>query len=109
MDYDLLIKLISIPDDLDREKKKEKIPQAPHTLREEIGKRDHMVCQLCGKKEIGDAHHGNILHLHHIIPNGSATPDNLITLCRNCHRAVHLLLYTSKKWKYCSYNSYTYY
>ena len=94
MDYELLIKLISIPDHLDRKKKKEFVAKL---VREEIYKRDYMICQLCGRDESGN------LQVHHIIPNGTATPDNLITLCKHCHDAVHMLLYTSKKWKYCNY------
>ena len=100
MDYDTLLRLLNIPDGLDRNKKKEVIPKP---LREEIYERDKMSCQICGRNT------AEILHIHHIIPNGSATPGNLILLCNHCHKAVHLLLYTSKKWKYCSYNLYTYY
>lgn len=41
-------------------------------------------CELCGFKEIVD--------LHHIVPKmygGEDNPENLITLCPNCHAAIH--------------------
>ena len=47
--------------------------------------RDKYACQLCGKKNVQ-------FQLHHIIPrtqNGKDHPDNLITLCPECHTKVH--------------------
>ena len=47
--------------------------------------RDHYTCQCCGKKGCG-------LEVHHIVyrsNGGSDDPDNLITLCENCHKKVH--------------------
>ncbi len=59
-------------------------------IRDEIRKRDHYTCQVCGKKEDNTAH-----HVHHKIPFKSFTnPDNanqagnLITLCPDCHSLV---------------------
>jgi len=47
--------------------------------------RDKYTCQLCGKKNTQ-------FQLHHIMPrsqNGKDHPDNLITLCSDCHAKVH--------------------
>lgn len=48
--------------------------------------RDSYICQCCGKKNCR-------LEVHHIkfrSEGGSDTLENLITLCEDCHRAVHL-------------------
>ena len=87
-DWNLLLSLTrDIPDNLNKKQSPEPIPDE---IREIIKKRDKL-CRLCGNK--------NNLVIHHIIPNGSATPDNLILLCRRCHMVVHLLLALSGKWK----------
>ncbi|MCD6148978.1 RRXRR domain-containing protein [bacterium] len=47
--------------------------------------RDKYACQLCGKKNVQ-------FQLHHVVPrsqNGKDHPDNLITLCPDCHVKVH--------------------
>ncbi len=47
--------------------------------------RDKYTCQHCKTKQ-------DILEIHHIIfrsNGGSDEPDNLITLCRNCHKELH--------------------
>lgn len=87
--WDLLLKLTrDIPNNLDITKSKEVIPK---DVSEFIRNRDK-VCKLCGSSKD--------LVVHHIIPNGPSTPDNLILLCRRCHYVVHLLLWVSGKWKY---------
>ena len=48
--------------------------------------RDKYTCQCCGKKNCR-------LEVHHIVyrsKGGSDTLENLITLCEDCHKAVHL-------------------
>jgi hypothetical protein len=43
-------------------------------------------CVMCGEDN------PHILEEHHIIPrskNGSNNPENLITLCANCHKKIH--------------------
>ena len=48
--------------------------------------RDKYTCQCCGKKNCR-------LEVHHIVfirNGGSDTLENLITLCEDCHKAVHL-------------------
>jgi hypothetical protein len=54
-----------------------------------VGARDKGICRRCGKGPLGrwDS------HIHHVIPFGiescRADPDNLVTLCRECHAFVH--------------------
>lgn len=54
-------------------------------MRDYIYERDNYECRLCYSSWNG-------FHCHHIIPNGSASEDNLITLCLKCHEIVHRLL-----------------
>ena len=99
--YDLLLQLTrDIPSNLDRKKRKQPISKEGRKL---VIERDNNTCQICGLQD----KYGNPgfdvpgkLAIHHIIPNGEATPDNLITLCRYCHNAVHAILYASGKWRY---------
>lgn len=52
-----------------------------NSLRISIRERDHYTCQICGEKQ-GD----RAFDVHHIDYNKlNCNPDNLITLCRNCH------------------------
>lgn len=99
--YDFFLTLTrDIPHGLDRSIKKEKITKETRRLLEE---RDNYTCKCCGLVD----RYGNPgwdipgkLAIHHIIPNGSASPENLVTLCRYCHNAVHAILYASGKWRY---------
>lgn len=101
MNYDILLQLTQdVPNGLDRKQKKEKIEKK---IREKVVERDGSACQMCGLVD----RYGNPgwdipgkLAIHHIIPNGPADPDNLITLCKYCHSAVHSLLYADGKWRY---------
>ena len=57
--------------------------------------RDKYTCQHCKTKQ-------GTLEVHHIIfrsNGGSDEPDNLITLCRNCHRELHLGKFSLKNTK----------
>jgi hypothetical protein len=56
-------------------------------------KRDGCNCYLCGTIS-------RYTQFHHIRPNGGVSDDNIVTLCLNCHKLVHLALYKSGKWKY---------
>jgi len=53
-------------------------------VREYVLFRDKHTCQLCKKKN-------QILNVHHIESRKTASnaPDNLITLCKDCHKKVH--------------------
>ena len=53
-------------------------------FREKVLKRDNYTCQICGSREN--------LEAHHIIPKskgGTNLVKNGITLCEDCHKAVH--------------------
>ena len=102
INYNLLFKLThDVPDGLDHTIKKEPVTKA---IREAIHCRDGFKCAMCSSMYSGYAVYPRTddyqpgVHIHHIIPNGSATPDNLITLCEKCHDLTHLLLYIDKKW-----------
>lgn len=53
------------------------------------------LCQLCGLPAPFTGHDGQpYLELHHIVPleeGGSHTTGNLVALCPNCHRKMHVL------------------
>ena len=54
--------------------------------REAVLHRDNYTCQCCGKKNCR-------LEVHHIVfrrNGGSDSLENLITLCEDCHKAIHL-------------------
>lgn len=64
-------------------------------IREYVRKRDHYQCQVCGKFETGRNH-----DVHHKIPFKAFTSkeeanrsNNLITLCRICHRKAEISVY----------------
>jgi len=58
--------------------------------RKKVYKRDTYKCQNCGK-DAGQNKNVEI-HAHHIVPissGGSHKTTNLITLCSDCHAAIH--------------------
>ena len=57
-----------------------------YNIRQYVLKRDNYTCQCCGKH--GD---GVKLHVHHLETRktGGNAPSNLITLCEDCHKAIH--------------------
>lgn len=101
IDWNVLHRLTrDVPIGLNRSAKKEPINKE---TRKKIYLRDSNKCQMCGRKgKYGNPQYGiaGILSIHHIIPNGTADPANLITLCDKCHKVVHLLLYLEGKWRY---------
>jgi 5-methylcytosine-specific restriction endonuclease McrA len=100
MNYDTLLKITrEVPDGLKVNGRKPE-PITPG-VRQTITERDCLTCQICDVKgQYGNKHWGieGNLNIHHIIPNGPATEDNLITLCKYCHTIVHHILYVSGKW-----------
>lgn len=61
------------------------------TIKEYIKDIDNYQCQVCKKKGYGK--NGTKLEVHHILERsngGTNTPSNLITLCSECHKKVHL-------------------
>ncbi|MFX1399027.1 MAG: hypothetical protein ACFFAS_18530 [Promethearchaeota archaeon] len=81
--------IIDIPTNLDRNQMKEKVDEDITRL---IKSRSKGVCELCKNYKSKK--------IHHITPNGPANEENLIDLCNHCHDAIHLLLFTAKKWKF---------
>jgi len=95
-DWELLKKLTDdIPYGLERRKAKNIREETKRIVRE----RDK-VCRLCGRENSVDSESHSILHVHHIIPNGESTEDNLILLCKYCHQTVHNILYVTGKWRF---------
>lgn len=86
----------SVPNNLDKQKKKKYIP--PKT-KEKIRERD-TVCKICGMHEKVGSDGNSNLHIHHIIPNGESTEGNLVLLCKSCHQAIHCFLYVSGKGRF---------
>ena len=102
IDYDILLKLThDVPDGLDRTAKKEPVSKATRDI---IQQRDGFKCILCSSVHVRYAtnpradNYKEGVHIHHILPNGLAVTDNLITLCETCHDLVHLILYIEGKW-----------
>jgi hypothetical protein len=58
----------------------------------EVWKRDNAICQKCGKKHNTPESRGTF-HIHHIVSfrvkKLRANVNNLVLLCKNCHRWVH--------------------
>ena len=46
--------------------------------------RDLYTCQICGSTENVEGHH--IINFQF---GGAANVDNIVALCRNCHKQVH--------------------
>lgn len=58
---------------------------AAHMRAQRLGRdRDLNTCQVCGSRERVEGHH----IIDHYF-GGSATTGNIISLCHNCHTAVH--------------------
>lgn len=58
--------------------------------RRRVYKRDNHSCQNCGRR--GGRGGNQELHAHHIVPKskgGTHQESNLITLCKDCHQAIH--------------------
>lgn len=64
-------------------------------VREEVLARDGHECRFCGvTNEQHEEEYGRGLDVHHIIPEGDGgddVPNNLVALCRSCHRTMESL------------------
>lgn len=60
-----------------------------YNVRQYVLKPDNYTCQHCGAR--GSAEKGIKLHVHHLETRqtGGNAPNNLITLCKDCHTALH--------------------
>lgn len=65
-----------------------------------VWERDNAICQNCGKHHNTEKNRGNF-HIHHIISfqhrPTRTDPDNLVLLCKKCHRWVHSKLNYQQK------------
>lgn len=54
--------------------------------------RDNATCQCCGKHHNTEVNRGNF-HIHHIVTfqvkELQTDPENLVLLCKDCHKFVH--------------------
>ena len=58
---------------------------AEHINAQKAGKiRDQYTCQICGSTVNTEGH-----HIFDYAYGGAANEDNIITLCHECHQAVH--------------------
>lgn len=102
INYERLAELTEqVPNGLDIHSKKEAISKK---LREYFYTRDNGMCYICGRVgEYGSkSPYVNMVgrhNLHHIIPNGEASHNNIVTLCLDCHSVVHNMLYILGKWR----------
>lgn len=58
-------------------------------VREGVLARDRYVCQICGRPAQEVHHIVHLSKLNVMDPKISLNPDNLISLCRDCHCAQH--------------------
>ena len=60
-----------------------------YNVRQYVLKRDNYTCQCCGAHP--DAKHAVKLHVHHLESRqtGGNAPNNLVTLCADCHKKLH--------------------
>jgi len=57
-----------------------------------VRERDGYKCNICKSKGYGNSSNSKRLEVHHILERsngGTNSPDNLITLCSDCHKKVH--------------------
>lgn len=60
---------------------------APDALRQDVLERDGHQCRYCGHEENIDVH-----HIKHVRNGGEHEEENLITLCRSCHKIAHSIV-----------------
>lgn len=51
--------------------------------------RDGYKCRACGKSKHKDGVRMEVHHIRHKADGGTDTPDNVVTLCEDCHKAHH--------------------
>lgn len=96
LDWEKLKRLTyDVPFGLDKNIKKEIVNPSIRDFVKKINNNQCYLCLINEKNLLGEE-----LQLHHIIPNGSASKENLVYLCTMCHNLVHLLLYLEGKWRY---------
>lgn len=103
----LALLIDSVPKNIDKSDTKESLSLAD---RLHFEKRDKGCCKVCWQINHYGSHNpylygreyagAGLSHLHHVIPNGKVSDENIVTLCTHCHQAVHQILYLCGKWKY---------
>jgi len=72
-------------DSLSQKRPRIRVPAVQYAeLHQEILARDNWRCQMCGSLKNLDVH-----HLRRRSSFGDDSETNLITLCRQCHQALH--------------------
>lgn len=70
--------------------KKTHIEKEKKKIRQEVYKRDNFKCTMCGRSKIRlDIHHIDGSNLYNSWADANNNKNNLITLCKSCHRKVH--------------------
>ncbi|WP_436902608.1 HNH endonuclease [Halovenus halobia] len=67
------------------------------STRHAVLERDNNRCQRCGIEVTPRDEDGAEFQLHHLIPfaaGGPNKPENLVTLCNDCHLQAHQLMKT---------------
>lgn len=62
-----------------------KRPYADVETRKAAKERDNYVCQICGSRDHPEGHH----IFEYASDGGASNSENIITLCKKCHRKVH--------------------
>lgn len=65
-------------------------PSDWNSRRKTVYQRDNYTCQNCGRQ--GGPYGNTELHAHHIVPKskgGVHETENLVTVCKQCHNAIH--------------------
>ena len=62
-----------------------KRPYADVEARKAAKERDNYVCQICGSRYHPEGHH----IFEYASDGGASNSENIITLCKKCHRKVH--------------------
>jgi len=68
-----------------------KPPELTIAYRQAIRRRDNFTCQFCGYKNNGEKRELDVHHIDGDPKRKNNHPDNLITLCRFCHRETRIL------------------
>lgn len=96
IDWEYLKLLVDrVPSNLNKNIKKQRVSDE---VKKKIRKKHQ--CSLCGKLDKVGTDGNSILQIHHIIPNGKGTEENLEILCKYCHQVVHNLLFVTGKWRF---------
>lgn len=63
---------------------REKRKYIPEELKQQVKDRDGCKCVVCNREKD--------LKIHHVVPYGESSLDNLVTVCAYCHEYIHKIL-----------------